>query len=180
MSRGLLATLATLVAAATAAVVPAAQATTHGRSLLFYAKPTQAQFINHSDDRARGLKSNPFNSDITLPPPPKANSAKKGARAGDDALFAFKLYSGPDLTHLVGTAIYNCTFNFNQEAICEADFEFTHGSMIAMGPAQLGSTFRKILLPVTGGTGRYASARGQVTMTPSISKNTQIVAFQLV
>jgi len=172
---------AALAAAATAATLaaPLAQARTQGRSLVFYAKPTRAQFINRADDRARGLKLNPFNADV-LPPPPKANSGKKGGRAGDNALFAFKLYSDSGLTRLVGTAIYSCTFNFAHEAICEADFELTHGTMIAMGPAQLGSTFSGVVLPVTGGTGRYEGAHGQLTSTPSIFKNTQIIHIQLV
>jgi hypothetical protein len=178
MSRRLAAALATVASAVTMAV-PAAHATTQGRSLVFYAQPTRAQFINRADDRERGLKLNPFNADI-LPPPPKANTGKKGGRAGDNALFAFRVYSDPSLTRLVGTAIYSCTFNFAHEAICEADFEFSHGSMIAMGPAQLDSTFTQIVLPVTGGTGRYAGAHGQLTSTPSIYKNTQIIHFQLV
>ncbi len=179
MSRALPVALAALVTAAAAAAVPTARATTDGRSLFFYAKPTRAQFINRADDRARGLKANPFNADI-VPPPPKANAGKKGGRAGDNALFAFTLYSGPQLTRRVGTAIYSCTFNFAHEAICEGDFEFAHGSMIAMGPAQLGSNFSKIVLPVTGGTGRYLGAHGQMTSVPSIYKNTQVVHFQLV
>lgn len=178
MSRRLPAALAAVAVAATMAV-PAATAATHGRSLLLYAKPTRAQFINRADDRARGLKVNPFNADI-LPPPPKANSGKKGGRAGDNALFAFNLYTDPNLKRLVGTAIYSCTFNFAHEAICEADFELSHGSMIAMGPAQLDSTFSQLVLPVTGGTGRYAGAHGQLTSTPSIYKNLQILQFQLV
>lgn len=171
------AALAAVVTAAT--VVPVATATTHIRSLVFYAHPTRVQFINHADDRARGLRLNPFNADI-LPPPPKANTGKKGGRAGDNALFAFKLYTDPSLTRLVGTAIYSCTFNFAHEAICEADFQFRGGSMIAMGPAQLDSSFSSLVLPVTGGTGRYVGAHGQLTSTPSIYKNTQIIHFELV
>jgi hypothetical protein len=160
-------------------MVPVATATTHGRSLVLYAKPTRVQFINHADDRARGLKLNPFNADV-LPPPPKANTGKKGGRAGDNALFAFKVYSDPNLTRLVGTAIYSCTFNFAHEAICEADFELRGGSMIAMGPAQLDTSFSEMVLPVTGGTGRYLGAHGQMTSTPSIFKGIQIIHFQLV
>ena len=178
MSRGLPAALAAVAAAATLAVAAAA-ATTHVRSLVFYATPTRVQFINHADDRERGLRLNPFNADI-LPPPPKANTGKKGGRAGDNALFAFKLYTDPSLTRLVGTAIYTCTFNFAHEAICEADFQLKGGSMIAMGPAQLDSSFSRLVLPVTGGTGRYVGAHGQLTSTPSIYKNTQIIHFQLV
>ena len=52
--------------------------------------------------------------------------------------------------------------------------------MIAMGPALLDSNFSKIVLPVTGGTGRYLGAHGQLTSTPSIYKGIQIIHFQLV
>ncbi len=141
-----------------------------------YAKPTRAQFINHNDDRERGDIRNPFNPD-SLPTPPNANSAKKGARAGDNALFSFKLYSDPRLTRPVGNAIYSCTFNFAQEAICEANFNLNGGTMIASGPATLDSS--NIVLPVIGGTGRYAGAHGQLTSRSSGTKNTQIVRFRL-
>ena len=176
MSWRLLAALA--AAAASAVAVPAATATTHGRSLVFFAKPAQAQFINHADDRERGNKINPFNADF-LPTPPNANKGKKGARAGDRALFSVTLYADRRLTRPVGTAIYSCTFNFAQEAICTAHFELSRGSMIAMGPARLDG--RQILLPVIGGTSKYAGAHGQVTSTPARKKkDMQIIRFLLV
>jgi hypothetical protein len=171
---------AALVAVAVTATVavPVALATTQARrSFVFYAKPTRAQFINHADDRAKGDIANPFNADV-LPTPPNANSGKKGARAGDNALFTLKLYSDARLTHAVGTAAYSCTVNFGQQAICEGQFDLTRGTMIALGPADLRSG--ELVLPVTGGTGRYAGAHGQLTSTSASSKtNTQIVRFQL-
>jgi hypothetical protein len=158
--------------------VPVATATTQGRSFVFYGKLTRAQFINHADDRERGKKINPFSSDI-LPTPPNANTGKKGARAGDNALLSVKLYSDPDLKRPVGSAIYSCTFNFGGEAICEASFELGNGTMIAMGPARLDSS--AMILPVTGGTGRYRGAHGQVTSSSSRTrKNTQVIRFRLV
>ncbi len=175
MSRRFPAALVALALAATMAV-PLAPASTQGRSLVVYAKPTRAQFINHNDDRARGDITNPFNPD-SPPTPPNANSAKKGARAGDTALFSFKLYSDPGLKRHVGNAIYSCTFNFAQEAICEAIFTLNGGTMIALGPAKLDSS--NIVLPVIGGTGRYAGAHGQLTSRSSGTKNTQIVRFRL-
>jgi hypothetical protein len=103
---------------------------------------------------------------------------EKGTRAGDNALFTLKLYSDARLTHAVGTAAYSCTVNFGQQAICEGQFDLTRGTMIAMGPADLRSG--ELVLPVTGGTGRYAGAHGQLTSTSASSKtNTQIVRFQL-
>lgn len=171
---------AALVAFAIAAtiVVPLAPASAQGRSLVIYAKPTRAQFINHNDDRERGDITNPFNPDAP-PTPPNANSAKKGARAGDNALFSFKLYSDRQLTRPIGSAIYSCTFNFAQEAICEANFSLNGGTMIALGPAKLDSSKTNIVLPVIGGTGRYGGAHGQFTSRPSGTKNAQIIRFRL-
>ena len=104
--------------------------------------------------------------------------AKKGARAGDNATFGFKVYSDSKLTRPIGNANYSCTFNFAQEAICEVNFSLDGGTMIAMGPAMLDGT--TIVLPVTGGTGRYAGAHGQLTSSPAGNKNnTQIVRFHL-
>jgi hypothetical protein len=50
--------------------------------------------------------------------------------------------------------------------------------MIALGPADLKSG--DLVLPVTGGTGRYAGAHGQLTSRSAGSKtSTQIIHFQL-
>jgi hypothetical protein len=172
---------AALVAVAVAATVavPVAQATAQApRSFVVYGKPTRAQFINHADDRERGNITNPF-GDAVLPTPPNANSGKQGARAGDNALFSLKLYSDAKLTRLVGTASYSCTVNFGQQAICEGQFELGDGTMIAVGPADLRSS--DWVLPVSGGTRRYAGAHGQLTSRAAgTKKNTQIIRFQLV
>jgi hypothetical protein len=174
---GLLAALAILATAA-ATALPAAAAKTQARSLIFYGDPARAQFVNHADDRDRGNKTNPFNGG-DLPVPPSANSGKKGARAGDNALFSVTLYADRKLTRPVGTALYSCTFNFSQNATCDAHFELGRGTMIAMGPARLDGS--PIVLPVIGGTGRYRGAHGQVTSSPLHGKkNTQVIRFQLV
>jgi hypothetical protein len=176
MSRRLPAALAAFALLATMAA-PLASATTQGRSFVVYAKPTRAQFINHNDDRDRGHIRNPFAPD--LPTHPKANNSKQGARAGDNALFSFKLYADRRLTRPVGTAVYSCTFNFAQEAICEASFNLNGGTMVALGPATLDTP--NIVLPVIGGTGRYAGAHGQFTSRPTGAKNNaQIIRFRLV
>jgi len=76
---------------------PVSSPTKQGRSFVVYAKPTRAQFVDHNDDRKRGDFKNPFDPDL-LPTPRNANSGKKGARAGDNALFGFKVYSDAKLT----------------------------------------------------------------------------------
>jgi hypothetical protein len=156
---------------------PVSSPTKQGRSFVVYAKPTRAQFVDHNDDRKRGDFKNPFDPDL-LPTPRNANSGKKGARAGDNALFGFKVYSDAKLTRPIGDAIYSCTFNFAEEAICEANFTLAGGSMTAMGPTMLDDS--TIVLPVTGGTGGYAGARGQFSSRAVGSKgNTQVIRFRL-
>jgi hypothetical protein len=177
VNRTLLTALAVVTFAAM--MVPTATATTQGRSFVVYGKPTRAQFVSHADDRARGSKTNPFNAEELLPTPKSANTAKKGARAGDSALFRLTLYSDRNLTRRVGTATYACTFNFGHEAICNATFQIGNGTMVATGPARLDTS--QWVLPVTGGTGRYVGAHGQVTSrSASATKNTQILRFLLV
>ena len=156
---------------------PVPSPTTRGRSFVVYAKPTRAQFVDHNDDRKRGDFKNPFDPDL-LPTPRNANSGKKGARAGDNALFSFRVYADARLTRPIGDAIFSCTFNFDEEATCEANFTLTGGSMTAMGPTMLDDSI--ILLPVTGGTGEYAGARGQFSSRALGTKsNTQIIRFRL-
>jgi len=157
---------------------PATSATTHPRSFVVYAKPKRAQFVNHADDRARGDKLNSLNAD-SLPTPANANSGKKGARAGDNALITLVLYADPNLTRVVGSAVYSCTFNFAQEAVCDGQFELNGGTIIALGPAKLDGS--EIVLAVTGGAGTYEGAHGQVTSTSlGAKKTTQIFRFELV
>ena len=176
MSRRLLTALAAAVAMA-ALTAPGALAAPQLKTFVIYAKPVTADFVNHNDDRQRGDIVNPFTDDV-LPTPPNANSSKKGTRAGDNGFFTFKLFSDAKLTQAVGTAIYSCTFNFAQEAICTADFQLGKGTMVASGPAKLdGSSF---VIPVTGGTGSYASAHGQLTSTTASNKSTRVIRFQLV
>jgi hypothetical protein len=178
VSRRLPAALVAVVVGA-AVAVPVALATTQARrTFVLYAKPTRAQFVDRNDDRERGNFTNPF-GDI-LPTPKNANTGKPGARAGDNALFTLKLYSDSKLKRLVGTASYACTVNFGQQAICEGQFELSGGAtMIAMGPADLKTG--ELVLPVTGGTGRYSGAHGQLTSKSAGKKTTtQILRFQLV
>jgi hypothetical protein len=160
-----------------AGTLPAPRAATPRKSFVVYAKAIRALFVNHADDRARGDKLKSFNAE-SLPTPPSANSGKKGTRAGDNALITLTLYADRKLTQVVGTATYSCTFNFAQEATCDGHFDLGGSSIIALGPAKLDGS--EIVLAVTGGTGRYAGAHGQVTSTSTAGKNTHIFRFVLV
>jgi hypothetical protein len=177
MTRRIIRPALAAVVTVAAIAVPAATATAHRQSFVLYAKAKRAQFVNHADDRDRGNKTNPF-GDYVLPTPPSANSGKKGTRAGDNALITLTLYVDRKLTEPAGTAVLSCTFNFAQEALCDADFELRRGTVLALGPARLDG--RQFVLAVTGGTGRHVGAHGQVTSTMSpFTKNARILSFTL-
>jgi hypothetical protein len=161
MSKSTLAAVFTvaLLGSAGANAAPARQQFT------IYAKATQVQFVNHADDRARGNVTNPFSADTKLPPPPTANSGKKGARAGDNALLSFKLYRDPSLKKRIGSAVYSCTFNFAHNALCEETFELNDGTMFAAGPVDLDAA--SFTIAVTGGTSRYFGVRGEINAGPA-------------
>lgn len=147
-----------------------ASATASSHALTIYARITQSQFVDHSDDRKRGDFANPFNTDTTIPPP----KSGAGALPGDNALFTFTLYSDPTLKRRVGTGTYSCTFNFAHRALCEADLELRSGTMIADGPIDFNST--RFTLAVTSGTGKYLGVRGQVASSPA-SANVHRLSF---
>jgi hypothetical protein len=130
-----------------------------GHSLTIYAVATKGQYANHADDRARGVLDNPFNADENKP----TGNGKK-TRAGDNALIAFKLYSDSSFKKQIGSGTYSCTFTTAKVALCEADFELNDGAMTASGPTNFDAT--TFTLAVSGGTGKYLGARGQVSSAP--------------
>jgi hypothetical protein len=140
-----------------AAVAAGAANATH--SLTIYAVSTKGQYANHADDRARGVLDNPFNADEN-----KLPDNGKGTRAGDNALISFKLYSDPSFKKQIGSGTYSCTFTTAKVALCEADFELSNGGMSASGPTNWDAT--TFTLAVSGGTGKYLGARGQVSSAP--------------
>jgi hypothetical protein len=154
-----------LVGAALFAV--GAAGATGRQQLRIYAGASQAQFVDHSDDRARGAVQNPFNVDVdALLPVSKAMQKGGGPYPGDSATYSFKLYSDAGLKKKLGTAVYSCTFNFNKRALCSADFELTGGTMFAYGLADF--TSPRFILAVNGGTGKYLGAHGQVSSAPAV------------
>ena len=58
MSRALLAAIAFLAMALPA--IPASGASQASQNLRVYALPATVQFMNHADDRLRGMSTNPF------------------------------------------------------------------------------------------------------------------------
>src|SRR3954451_1477124 len=84
----------------------AAQSAADGKKLTVYAVATTAQFMNHADDRLRGMSANPFNVNTrALVITAKGQEKGNGPFPGDDILYSFKLYSDPKLEKRAGSAM---------------------------------------------------------------------------
>ena len=170
---------ATCLAAVT--ILPAGPAFAGGNSasapqrFVVYAVATQEEFNNHSDDRARGDANNPLqNFSIS-----RSSSAQpgKGPFAGDRAVFTFKLFSDPALSSAIGSATFSCQYAFFKHGICQAEYLLNGGSLLGMG--YLNFNARSFAFAVTGGTGKYSDARGDMAATPDGTKRANALSFTL-
>jgi hypothetical protein len=161
-------------------VVPVATASGSARAtekLTVYAVPSTVQFMNHADDRLRGMSANPFNlkaQAVIF----NANGKEKGNGPfpGDDILYAFKLFSDAKGTQPTGTAIFTCYYGFGKVATCDSYFDLAKGLVLASGQVPFGKTH--FTLGVTGGTKTYLGALGQLNAVPS-AKNAQRFDLQV-
>ena len=152
-----------------ASALPAAAATGSTRAtqkLTVYAFPATVQFMNHADDRLRGMSANPFN----LKAQTKifnANGKEKGNGpfAGDDILYGFKLFADAARTRSIGTAMFTCYYGFGKRATCDSYFDLAQGLLLASGQVPFGKTH--FTLGVTGGTQAYVGALGQLNAVPA-------------
>jgi hypothetical protein len=152
-----------------------ASAAARSRGLSLYAVATRVQYVDYSDGITRAKYQNPFNIDSKKFTP---TTGKGVASPGNSAFFAFNLYSDSALKHLLGTAIYTCSFNFNNNADCQAEYDLKNGSLFAAGPVDFKST--KTLLAITGGTGTYLGTAGQVvSLGPTNAKSTSRLQIEL-
>jgi hypothetical protein len=147
-----------LLLSLTPAVANAGSSASTNRTLSLYAVVTRAQYVDYSDGITRAKYQNPFAIDSNKFKP---TTGKGVASPGNSAFFEFRLYSDPAHTHPAGTAIYNCSFAFNNHATCEAEYQLANGTLFASGPIDFASN--RSLLAVTGGAGTYLGLAGQVT-----------------
>ena len=173
--RCLFAAIVLLVAALP--VTAASGASRASQKLRVYAVPTTVQFMNHADDRLRGMATNPFNlkSEAVIL---NANGKEKGIGPfpGDDILYAFKLFADARLTKPTGTAMFTCYYEFAKRATCDSYFDLARGLLLASGQVPFGATH--FTLGITGGTHAYFGALGQVDSVPAAG-NAQRFDLQL-
>jgi hypothetical protein len=134
---------------------------TNGRSASLYSVATEEQYVNNADDRARGIGDNPFGNykDTT-----STSKNLHGPFPGDEAIFGFDVYSGPSLSKRVGSGLLVCQYNFAKNAVCDASYQLTNGSLIGM--AALNFSAGTFTVAITGGTGAYANATGDLEASP--------------
>ncbi len=151
-----------------------AQAAVRSQKLTLYATAEQEQYVNNSDSLQRGEGNNPFGNYKDLEP--LANKNANGPFPGDEALFSFNLYTGPNLAKRAGTALFTCQYNFNKNAFCDASFQLANGGTIIASGA-FNFTASKFSLAITGGNGAYLAKKGSLTDVPS-PNHAQKLSFQ--
>jgi hypothetical protein len=130
--------------------------------LTLYSVPAAEQFLNHMDDRQRGHGNNPFGN--FQAPTATTKEQNNGPFPGDQALFLFKLYTGPDLKHQAGSADFTCSYNFKKHGFCDAVYQLSDGTILAAGALDFQANHFD--LPVTGGTGKYRLLAGKLSASP--------------
>jgi hypothetical protein len=141
------------------------------QTLTIYAVPSTVQFMNHADDRLRGMSANPFkfkSESVILGQNGKEQG--NGPFAGDDILYGFKLFGDAKRSKAIGTALFTCYYEFAKRATCDAYFDLAKGLLLATGQVQFGA--KHFTLGITGGTKTYLAALGQVDSAPA-AKNAQ-------
>ena len=136
-----------------------------------YAVPATVQFMNHADDRLRGMSSNPF--DLKAQAVIFNDNGKEkgnGPFPGDDILYGFTLFADAARTQRAGTAMFTCYYGFGKRATCDSYFDLSEGLVLASGQVPFGKP--RFALGVTGGTRAYLGALGQMNAVPA-AKNAQ-------
>jgi hypothetical protein len=100
-------------------------------------------------------------------------SHTKNGKPGDEFIFHAKFTSGG---RLIGTADVVCTLVFNGNANCVGTAKLPGGSLAVSTLAPQGNG--SVHVAITGGTGRFAKVRGQMTSTPT-GNNTSTDVFHL-
>jgi hypothetical protein len=150
-----------VVAALDSSVASAQGSAPRRDAFVVYAAPTTVQFMNHADDRIRGMSANPFTpSQKSLVLVANGSEKEAGPFPGDDVLYTFKLYHDSDFRKKAGIALFTCYYAFAKQATCEGYFEFGSSELVADGQITFGKS--KFAFTVAGGTGADFGVRGQV------------------
>ncbi len=181
--------LAVIVGAAVGVILSAAGAASSSsssavveRQLHLVAVPTRQAFVDNADDRNRGSINNPFGNTTTGAARSSASEQADGPFPGDEGLFAYALYRGADRTQKAGTAVVVCQYGFAKSSLCSVSYRLTDGTLTGAGSFDARTDSAD--LTITGGTGAYRGAKGDVNVSapsgtsPLLALRTQQLAFR--
>jgi hypothetical protein len=144
----------------------ASRALRASQKLTVYAVPATVQFMNHADDRLRGMSVNPFKLKAEAVIFGQGGKEKgNGPFPGDDILYGFKLFADANRSKPIGTAMFTCYYQFVKRATCDSYFDLAKGLLLASGQVRFGAP--RFTLGVIGGTHAYLGALGQVNAAPT-------------
>jgi hypothetical protein len=146
----------------------AARAAQSPRSLTVYSVATKEQFLNHSDDRPRGLGNNPFGNFKDTTGPSGKETSGNGPFAGDRSIFTFALFGSNSTRKPIGSALFVCEYMFDQNAFCSTSYVLPRGTLLGTGYFNFNAATFDV--SVTGGTGKYAGARGLLHADKTVHK----------
>jgi hypothetical protein len=150
-----------VAAVAALAVAGVASSSSGVQKFTFYASVKNERYINNVDDLSRGEGHNPFGNVSSVKPP--TNEKTSGPLTGDEAMYAFDLFTSSDHKISAGSAIFVCWYNFNRNALCDAAFQLNGGTLIGKGAFNFGD--QKFSLALLGGTAKYRSTGGAVEIS---------------
>jgi hypothetical protein len=155
----------------TALVAAGVASTATPKTVTVYSVVKSDQFISNADDRQRGSASNPFSVDSSSASNTAAATGS-GPFPGDNEIVFNQLYTGPDLQKTAGTASVACDFVFGRNAICKLTVKLKGGAAVLLGPVLWGR--KSFSLAISGGTGAYRSASGELQVTPATGTGAQV------
>jgi hypothetical protein len=155
----------TALAAVSLFTAGSAAASTGQQKFTIYSVATQEQFMNMSDDRARGKGNTPFGNFKDTSTPTKESGV--GPFPGDIALFGFALFTNSDLKTSAGSGVFTCQYNFNQNAFCDVSYQLSGGTLICAGAFNFNA--KTFTLSIKGGTGKYVGMKGNIAALPAVN-----------
>ena len=139
--------------------------------LVLYAAPTQFQYDDFADDRARGVGHNPFGNYrspyVTLP----SDELYAGPFPGDEAFIEYNLFHDSALKSSAGTAVFVCQYGLKKSSFCDATFQLSGGNLVGFDSSTFSAT--TYALALTSRTAGYRGMKGEVvaTLSPASSAN---------
>ncbi len=77
---------------------------------------------------------------------------------------------------MTGSAVLTCQSVFDKNGLCDVNYQLPGGTLVAAGTFDFDA--QSFSLPITGGSGSYLGATGDVRVTPG-PHSTQHLAFAL-